>query len=253
MTSPFKTIIYEKRGPVAQIRLNRPHVHNAFNTAMRDDLYQALEASRDDSDVRAILLSANGKNFCAGADLTEFGTAPSIVAARDARWSRDLWGLFLSLHKPLAAAIHGHCIGSGLEMALLCDIRIAATDASFSMPETRLGLIPAAGGTQTLPRILGPSKALHLLLTGQPITAQQALDYSLISRLTSPDYLEKDALTLAQNLASLNPQSVKTLKQALNLSGDLPLPQALQLETRLVLKLARRHTLTSHNERRLTI
>ena len=145
---PFQTIIYNKRGPVAEIQLNRPHVHNAFNTAMRDGLYQALEAARDDSDVGALLLSGMGNSFCAGADLTEFGSAPSIVAAREARWSRDLWGLFLDLDKPLVAAIHGHCIGSGLEMALLCDLRIASTDASFKMPEANLGLIPAAGGTQ---------------------------------------------------------------------------------------------------------
>ena len=237
MTPPSPTIIYDKRGPVAHVRLNRPHVHNAFNTAMRDDLYQALEASRDDPDVRAVLLSANGKNFCAGADLTEFGTAPSIAVARDARWSRDLWGLFLEMHKPLVAAIHGHCIGSGLEMALLCDLRIASTDASFAMPETHLGLIPAAGGTQTLPRILGPSKALHILLTGQPITAQQALNHGLISRLTTPDRLEEEALTLARRLASLDPPAVAALKQSINLGADLPLPQALKLESRLALKL----------------
>ncbi len=238
MTPPFKAIIYEKHGPVAHVRLNRPRVHNAFNTQMRDDIYQALEASRDDPDVRAILLSAEGDNFCAGADLTEFGTAPSIAAARDARWSRDLWGLFLDLPIPLIAAIHGHCIGSGLETALLCDLRIASTDATFSMPEAYLGLIPAAGGTQTLPRILGPSKALHLLLTGQRLAAKQALDYGLISRLTTQDRLKQQSEALAHRLASLDPHAVKTLKQSLNLGADLPLPQALQLETCLALRLA---------------
>ena len=238
MTPSTQTIIYEKHGPVAHVRLNRPHVHNAFNTKMRDDLYQALEASRDDPDVRAILLSAEGKNFCSGADLTEFGSAPSITAARDARWSRDLWGLILSLPIPIVAAIHGYCIGSGLEMALLCDLRIASTDAAFSMPEANLGLIPAAGGTQTLPRILGPSKALHLLLTGQPLTAKQALGHGLVSRLTHSDCLKKESHNLAHRLASLNPQAVATLKTALIHGSDLPLLQALQLETRLALKLA---------------
>ena len=235
---PSQTIIYEKHGPVAHVRLNRPRVHNAFNTKMRDDLYQALEASCDDPDVRSILLSAEGKNFCSGADLTEFGSAPSITAARDARWSRDLWGLILSLPIPIVASIHGYCIGSGLEMALLCDLRIASTDATFSMPEANLGLIPAAGGTQTLPRILGPSKALHLLLTGQRLTAKQALDHGLISRLIHSDCLEADSKTLAHRLASLNPQAVATLKTALNHGSDIPLPQALRLETRLALKLA---------------
>ena len=239
---PSQTIIYNKRGPVAEIQLNRPHVHNAFNTAMRDGLYQALEAARDDSDVGALLLSGIGKSFCAGADLTEFGTAPSVVAARDARWSRDLWGLFLDLDKPLVASIHGHCIGSGLEMALLCDLRLASTDASFRMPETNLGLIPAAGGTQTLPRTIAPSKALHLLLTGRPITAQEALKYGLVTRLTAPERLKQNALALAHRLASLDVQAVITLKQAINHGSQMPLPQALHLETRLALNLAHHHS-----------
>ena len=233
-----ETIIYDKRGPVAEIKLNRPHVHNAFNTVMRDELYQALEAARDDSDVGALLLSGIGNSFCAGADLTEFGSAPSVVAARDARWSRDLWGLFLDMNKPLVAAIHGHCIGSGLEMALLCDLRLAATHASFAMPEANLGLIPAAGGTQTLPRILDTSKALYLLLTGQSITAQEALKYGLVTRLTPPERLKQDALALARRLASLDVQAVKALKRAINHGSQMPLPQALHLETRLVLSLA---------------
>ena len=235
---PFETIIYNKRGPIADIQLNRPHVHNAFNTAMRDGLYQALEAARDDPDVGSILLSGIGKSFCAGADLTEFGTAPSVVAARDARWSRDLWDLFLDLDKPLVAAIHSHCIGSGLEMALLCDLRLAATDASFAMPEANLGLIPAAGGTQTLPRTIPPSKALQLLLTGQSITAQEALKYGLVTRLIPPERLKQDALALAHHLASLDIQAVKALKKAVNHGSQMPLPQALHLETRLALSLS---------------
>ena len=236
-----ETIIYEKRGQVAHVRLNRPGVHNAFNTVMRDGLYQALEAVRDDVDVRAVLLSAEGENFCAGADLTEFGSAPSVVAARDARWSRDLWGLFLNLNKPIVAAIRGHCIGSGLEMVLLCDLRIAATDASLSMPEVNLGLIPAAGGTQTLPRILGPSKALHMLLTGRRVAARDALRQGLVSRVAPPEQLELEAEALVGWLASLELYVVEAGKEAVNGGLDLPLSQALLLESRLALKLAQRH------------
>lgn len=238
---PSETIIYEKRGHVAHVRLNRPGVHNAFNTVMRDDLYQVLEAVRDDADVRAVLLSAEGKNFCAGADLTEFGSAPSVVAARDARWSRDLWGLFLNLNKPIVSAIQGHCIGSGLEMALLCDLRIAATDASFSMPEANLGLIPAAGGTQTLPRIVGPSKALHLLLTGRTVAAQDALSQGLVSRVAPLEQLETEAEALVGRLAYLESHAVEAVKRVVNGGLDLPMSQALSLESRLALKLAQRH------------
>mgnify|MGYP001187971581 FL=1 len=172
---PFETITYTKDKRLAYIHLNRPHVRNAFNTMMRDELYQVLEAIRDDSEVRVAILNAAGADFCAGADLTEFGTAPSIVIARSVRWERDPWSLFLNLGKPLIASIHGHCLGSGIEMAMLCDIRIASSDAIFGMPETKLGLIPAAGGTQTMPRNLDLSSSLMMLLTGRIIGANEAL------------------------------------------------------------------------------
>ena len=161
MTSDAGTVLYTKQDAVALIVLNRPEVINAFNMQMRDDLYATLEAAVDDPDVRAIVVSGSGdRGFCVGADLTEFGTAPSQVVARDVRWERDLWGLFLAVRKPLVAALHGHVIGSGVEIACLCDIRIAADDAVFRMPETALGMVPAAGGTQTLPRVVGRGRAL---------------------------------------------------------------------------------------------
>ena len=239
---PSQTIIYNKRGPVAEIQLNRPHVHNAFNTTMRDGLYQALEAARDDSDVGALLLSGIGKSFCAGADLTEFGSAPSDRRRPGRPLEPRSLGPLPRPDKPLVVAIHGHCIGSGLEMALLCDLRLASTDASFAMPEANLGLIPAAGGTQTLPRTIALSKALHLLLTGQSITAQEALKYGLVTRLTPPERLNQDALALAHRLASLDVQAVMALKQAINHGSQMPLPQALQMETRLTLNLAHHHS-----------
>ncbi|MDO8751283.1 MAG: enoyl-CoA hydratase/isomerase family protein, partial [Dehalococcoidia bacterium] len=152
----FQTLIYEKQGSLAMLTLNRPEVLNAYNVAMRDEMYEALEAIRDDPEVRAAILCGAGERaFCAGADLTEFGTAPSQAIARQVRWERDVWGLFVSLDIPLVAAVHGFVLGSGLEMALLCDIRIAAEDAIFGLPETSLGMLPAAGGTQTLPRVIG--------------------------------------------------------------------------------------------------
>ena len=147
MDAESMTVLYSKDGPVAHIVLNRPHVINSYNVRMRDELFQALEAVRDDPDVRvAILTGAGDRGFCAGADLTEFGSAPSQVIARSARWERDIWGLFLCIKKPLVAALHGHVIGSGVEIACLCDVRIASEDAVFSMPEVALGMIPARRG-----------------------------------------------------------------------------------------------------------
>lgn len=233
----FQTIDYSKAQGVASICLNRPQVRNAYNTVMRDELFQVMEAVKEDSDVRAVVISGRGPDFCAGADLTEFGAAPSIVIAREARWERDLWGLFLNIGKPLVAAIHGHCIGSGLEMAMLCDLRIAAEDAVFTMPEAKLGLIPAAGGTQTLQRNLGLSRSLHLLLTCQAVDAKEALAQGLVTTVVSRNRLIEEANRLAQHLTTLDQRAVAALKEALRHGPDLSLDQALELEARLVLKL----------------
>src|SRR5208283_3097562 len=161
----FETVIYEKKGPVAYVTLNRPQALNAYSVRMRDDLFEVLSAIKEDDEVRVIVVKGAGdKAFCAGADLTEFLTAPSVVKARRIRGVRDLWGLFLALPQPLVAALHGYVLGSGLEIALFCDLRIAADDAVFGLPEVGLGIMPGAGGTQTLPRILGLAGALDMLL-----------------------------------------------------------------------------------------
>ena len=184
MTSAFETIILSKSGDVAEIALNRPRVLNAYNMQMRDDMSQALEAVRDDPDVRCVLLRGEGdRAFCTGADLTEFGTAPSRVIARQVRWERDVWGQFLSLDKPIVAALHGYVIGSGIEMAMLCDIRIASEDSVFGLPEAALGMLPAAGGTQTIPRTVGRSRALEALLGNERMDAAKSLEIGLVHRV----------------------------------------------------------------------
>ncbi len=155
----FKTLIYEKKDRIAYVTLNRPQALNVYNIQMRDDLYQVLSAIKDDPEVRVgIFKGAGEKAFCSGADLNEFLTAPSPVVARKVRFGRNVWGLFLSIPQPLIAAVHGYVLGSGIEMALCCDIRIASEDARFGLPEVGLGIIPAAGATQTLPRIIGRAK-----------------------------------------------------------------------------------------------
>ena len=237
----FEAVDLLKDGPIAHIVLNRPEVVNAYNIQMRDDLYQALEAVRDDPDVRAVVLRGSGdRGFCAGADLTEFGTAPSPAVARQVRWERDIWGLFLSMRKPMVAALHGHVIGSGVEMACLCDIRIASEDAVFRMPETGLSLVPAAGGTQTLTRVAGLGRALEMLLTNAPVSAQEAHDHGLIHRVVTPDGLLVEAHRTALALAALDPRTVAAAKEALLSGADMPLDAALRLEARLTESLVAR-------------
>lgn len=235
----FQTVNYNKADGIAWISLNRPRVLNAYNMEMRDELYQVLGAVRDDPEVRVAVLQGDGRAFCAGADLTEFGTAPSLAVARQVRWERDVWGAFLSVTKPLVAAIHGYCLGSGVEMALLCDIRVASSDAVFGLPEVSLGMIPAAGGTQTLPRTLGIPRALELLLTRRRIDAAEALRTGLVSRVVDAEALEGEVEATARHIAGLDPGAAQAVKEAVWKGMDLPLERAMELEARLALGASR--------------
>ena len=230
--SAFDTLLYTKDNGVANITLNRPMVLNAFNIQMRDDFTEALSAVADDPDVRALLIAGAGRAFCAGADLTEFGTAPSLVKAREIRWERDLWGQLRTLSKPIVTAVHGFCIGSGLESALFSDIRIAAAGTVFAMPEVQLGMIPAAGGTQTLSKSAGPSAALDLLLTGRRFEAEEALRLKLVTRLVPEGRLMALAAEVAHLLAEVDSGSMAGAIRAMKQGADLALDQSLQLETR---------------------
>ncbi len=237
------TILLEKLGGVATVTLNRPSVINAFNVQMRDDLYSALEAVRDDPDVRSILVEGAGdRGFCAGADLTEFGSAPSQTIARQVRWERDLWGLFLSISKPLVAALHGYVIGSGVEIACLCDVRIAADNAIFRMPESALGMVPAAGGSQTLPRTIGLSASMQMLLANEIVSAQDALDAGLIHQVVPRDSLDSTAVAMAEQLATLPIDSAAAIKRAVLEGMDTDLTRGLELELRLARTLVRQRS-----------
>ncbi len=230
----FQTVLYRKDGPVAWVTLNRPNVLNAYNLEMRDDLYQVLEAVRDDPEVRGIILCGAGdRAFCAGADLTEFGTAPSRAVARRARWERDVWGLFIGMGKPMVAALHGYVLGSGVEMALLCDIRIASEDAVFGLPEVALGMIPAAGGTQTLPRSIGQGRALDLLLTGRRLNAGESFDLGLVSKVVLGARLLDEALSIVEEVIVSGAETVRAAREAVSLGMDMSLAQGLELESRL--------------------
>lgn len=227
----FATLRYAKTNAgVAHLALNRPRRRNAYSVQMRDDFAAVLSAVADDPDARALLITGEGPAFCAGADLSEFGTAPSPTIARQARWQRDVWGQLLGLDKPIVVAAHGYCIGSGVEIMLLGDVRIAASDTIFALPETRLGLIPAAGGTQTLPRNAGPSVALDLLLTGRRFGASDALRYNLISRVVPPDDLLPTAYDVAHRLAAIPPAVSAAARVALRQGLDRPLSDALRRE-----------------------
>ena len=236
--SGFETLLYEKVDSTAYVTLNRPQALNVYNIRMRDDLYEVLSAIRNDDEVRvAIFKGAGDKAFCAGADLSEFLTAPSPVVARQVRFDRDVWGLFLSIPQPLIAAVHGYVLGSGIEIALCCDIRIASEDARFGLPEVGLGIIPAAGGTQTLPRTVGRGKALEMLLTSRWIDAKEAYQIQLVNRVVPREKLLESAKEMAEKIASHDPVAIRSAKQAVVRGLDLPLAEGLRLEKMLASQL----------------
>ncbi len=229
------TILYSKLSPgLASITLNRPEVLNAINLQMRDELWEALHAAEADPEVRVIIFRGAGdRAFCAGADISEFGTAPSVVEARRARRERDLWGYMLRMDTVLIAAIHGYALGAGIELPMCCDLRIASEDARIGLPEVGLGYIPSAGGTQTLPRHIPPGVAMQMILTGDPIDAATALRYGLVQRVVPRDRLYAEAEALAQRILAMPADAVRLAKRAILEGVEMPLADALVFDSKL--------------------
>ena len=230
----YDTIIYEKRDGIAYITLNRPQALNAVNIVMRDELYEVLPAIDDDPEVMvAILKGAGDRGFSAGADITEFGTVPSQVIGRQVRWERDLWGRFLSISKPLIAAMHGFALGAGVEMSMCCDIRVASEDARFGLPEVGIGMVPTAGGSQTMPRLVPLGAAIAPILAGGTIDAAEAQRIGLVHRVVSRAELMPMAEGIAGKIMPRGQTAVRCTKQAIQRGLDLTLEQGLEMESRL--------------------
>ena len=237
MAEPF--VIAERRGDAVWLTLNRPERLNAVHLEMRDQLWMHLELLRDDPTVRvAVLRGAGDRAFSAGADITDFGTAPSFVEARDARVRRDLWGVMSTLEIPLIAAVHGFAYGAGLEMSLYCDLRVAAEDALFAIPEVTLGYIPSAGGTQTVPRHVPLGQALRMATTGDPIPAQRAYELGFVQRVVPREQLDEAAAEWADQLAARDPKATRATKRAVVRGLDLTLADGIALERRLAASVA---------------
>ena len=231
------TIRFESEGPVAWLTIDRPKVANALDFETSDALVAAWERFRDDDSLWvAILTGAGERSFCAGADLR--GVADfykSLSSAERLRRSERVPGLGgitknLSIDKPIIAAVNGHCLAGGLEIALACDLRIASENASFGLPEVTRGIIPGAGGTQRLPRLIGPERALDLIMTGRRIDAREAERIGLVSRVVTQDELRDEASRIAQTIASNGPLAVRAAKAAVWRGLDVSLEEGLRLE-----------------------
>jgi enoyl-CoA hydratase/carnithine racemase len=225
------SVLLSLDGAVATVTLNRPEAMNAINQAMRQELPARLLEAEQNPDIRVILLQGAGaRAFCAGADVKEFAPVESPSRYREARAADDWASIFLRLRKPVVAAIHGFCLGGGLEMALACDLRIAADDAQFALPELVHGVIPGAGGTQRLPRLIGPGRALDMMLTGERIDAAEAHRIGLITRLVPRAALPDQALALARRIAAQAPLAAAAAKELVHRGMDGNLRAGLRLE-----------------------
>lgn len=228
----YETILVEvdRTAGVALIRLNRPQVLNALSLTVMDELVQATRELDQDESVRAIVLTGSERAFAAGADIAEMADATAVdMLVRDQfqRWQR-----LRETRKPLIAAVSGYAFGGGCELAMLCDMIIAAENAQFGQPEIRIGVMPGAGGTQLLTRALGKWRAMELVLTGRPITAREALDLGLVNRVVPTGLAEDEALRLAREVAQMPPVAVRLAKESVQKAFMGTLEEGIPLERR---------------------
>ena len=225
----FENVLYAKDGPLAVITINRPEKHNAISLATLDDLHGAVDAAALDESVRVITITgAGGKAFAAGSDLSE-------VIDRDFRKALEpiVQGFAEKLErtpKPTIAAIDGICMGGGLEVALGCDLRVATPQSRFATPEGKLGIIPGGGATARLPRIVGRGWGMEMMLMGEPIDANRALQMGLVTRLVESDELLNEVARMAQHLASFAPFVPRTMKAMVHFAMEASLAGALMFE-----------------------
>ncbi|MFC1892915.1 enoyl-CoA hydratase/isomerase family protein [Chloroflexota bacterium] len=230
------TIVYSKEDHIAHIMLNRPEVANAINQQLAQELKEACCAINQDNDIYVVVLTGAGdRSFCIGVE-------PEPQAS-DIRHS--VTQALAAIDRPVIAAINGDALSQGLELALSCDIRLATDKARFGFPEVAAGLIPMDGGTQRLPRIVGRAKALELILTAETISAGEALEIGMVSKVAATEDLAAEALAMAQTIASKGPIALRYAKEAVNKGLDLTLEQGVRLEADLYFLL---HTTADRTE-----
>ncbi len=213
---------------IALVRLNRPEVRNALNVAMRQLLAEHFSALGADETTRCIILTGGEKVFAAGADLRDMVERTPVEML--ARHSERLWQPITSCPKPVIAAVNGYALGGGCELAMLADIIVAGEGASFGQPEVRVGIMPGAGGTQRLTRAVGKFRAMRMLLTGEPVSARDALAMGLVSEVVADADVFQTAMKIATTIASLPPLAIMQIKEAVLSGQDASLETAMALE-----------------------
>lgn len=229
----FETLLTRVAGATGWIVVNRPERRNALNATVRREVVEALDAWREDADVRVVVITGAGeKAFIAGADIGEFAERTPLEQ-RAAMQGRRLFDEIAEYPKPTLAMVNGFALGGGCEVALACDLRIAARSARFGQPEIRLGLLPGGGGTQRLPRLVGAGRALRLILTGELIDAEEAERIGLVDYVVEDDALEARTTEVAATLASYSPVALSLAKKAVRAALEAPLSAGLAYEREL--------------------
>src|SRR6059058_805968 len=223
-------VLVERDDPIAVVLLNRPKQLNALSDELMDELVATLHELDRDSGVRCIVLGGSERAFAAGADIGELASASAIDLYYQRRVER--WDAIRSLWTPLVAAVSGFCLGGGCELAMSCDLIVASETAEFGQPETGLGIIPGAGGTQRLTRTVGKALAMDVILSGRRLTAREALAAGLVARVVAREAWLDEAKRVARDIASKAPVATRLAKEAVNRAFEGPLSLGLDYERR---------------------
>lgn len=226
--SNYQHILTEEAGPVGVVWLNRPNVLNALNRVMVREILEALERFDRKERIRVMLLAGKGKAFAAGADIDEMAEENTIsmeLLNQFADWDR-----LAQMKTPIIGSVHGYCLGGGFELALLCDMMYAASDAKFGFPEVNLAVMPGAGGTQRLTKLLGKTRALEWIWSGDMMSAEEALSFGVVNKLYPADTVFEETLNFAKKLAEKPPLAVRMIKEAVHKAVDYPLQEGMYFE-----------------------
>jgi enoyl-CoA hydratase len=230
----LENLRYQLRLPLAVVTIDRPKVLNALNHRSMTELELVFTDIRENDSIRAVLITGGGeKAFVAGADIGELASVSALEGEQLARRGQRIFSLIENCGKPVIACINGFALGGGCELALACTLRIASSSARLGQPEVKLGILPGYGGTQRLPRLIGKGAALKLILTGEIISAEEALRIGLVDEVTSPDQLLARGEQIAQAISGMAPLAVRDSIRAVNAGYDLPLAAGLELEASL--------------------
>ncbi|MCU1804172.1 enoyl-CoA hydratase-related protein [Cytobacillus firmus] len=228
MSKSYETIEVSQQGKLGLIVLNRPKVLNAINRTMVSEILAAMEGFEADSTVKAIVLSGNGRAFAAGADIDEMANDHAIDF--ELRNQFKDWDRLAMIKKPIIGAVQGFALGGGFELALCCDLLYAADNAEFGFPEVNLGVMPGAGGTQRLTKLVGKTKAMEWLFTGKRISAREALHHGIVNQLIAEELLLEETMKAAEHISSQAPIAIRLIKEAVLKAVDTPLNEGMEFE-----------------------